>query len=524
MSTAGPQLIRVGTPSCYFLYLREKLGILIRAYQRFEAVGLLFSYKSKGYIFVITDRKFWEDQVLQALEAKAEYNFLDFKKELSPNKDRMKEHINAFGNLERGGCFVFGVENFVPVGIEASDNIIKYITNLAKQHQVPSLDVDPFVIKVNDKSLLCIHVLSGESKPVFIKDRQPLGGQACFKRTGASTAPMSIAEIKDLLSNSQDVYYDQSSLKDVRLEELDLEKIVDLLSSMESPKEFSPKTLSILVDNQVLTPTKEVTVAGWLCFAKDPQSVRQFRNAYIEFQLFKGTMRDTPIRKYEIKGRLSDQIEKAVYTLKEHVWLVPQIHNIKREDVPAYSDIVLREVITNSLVHRDYRKMHQPVKIAMFSNRIEIENPGGLLPGITVDNLIHKRDWRNPLLAELMKKFGLGEMDGQGIDRLYAEILKIKIPPPKITDHHSSFKIMLSAPKKYEEYSAEEKRLTLIILAVLKENVDNESVRGCLGISAEKASTLIKAMVEENVFEAISASRKYAKYALTKKYRERIFG
>jgi predicted HTH transcriptional regulator len=148
---------------------------------------------------LLNDRSYWNELVSEALLNKAEYNFLDFKFKLSEKNDRLKEHINAFGNLERGGCFVFGVDNYVPQSIEGEwDDIIKKITSIANNSQEPSLNVDVFPIQVQNQALLCIHILSGKTKPVFIKDRAPLGGQACFKRIGSSTVVMSIQEIKDL--------------------------------------------------------------------------------------------------------------------------------------------------------------------------------------------------------------------------------------------------------------------------------------------------------------------------------------
>lgn len=477
---------------------------------------------------MLSDKKFWEQLIREALNSKAEYNYLDFKLDLSNHNERLREHINAFGNLERGGCFVFGVKNFIPVGLqEDSDKIIQKITHLAASSQVPSLQIDAFPLRYEEQQLLCIHILPGASRPVFIKDRAPLGGIGCFKRSGSSTIAMSIQEIKDLLVDAQEIYFDESVVKDSDLGELDFDKITELLPQLKNTDHLSSKNLSILMDTRILTGLKNlphITVAGWLCFAKQPQGKRQFRNAYIEFQVFKGIVRDTPVKKYEIKGNLSSQIEQCIVLLKQNIWLIPEIKGIRREDTKAYSDLILREIITNSLVHRDYRKMHQPVKIAIFDNRIEIENPGGLMPGLTIFNLIHKRDWRNPLLAELMKKFGFGEMDGQGIDRLYAQALAIRLPPPILVDHKNSFTVTLSAPKAYEEFTAEEKRLMIVILVIMQEAIDNESVRNCFGISSGKAGTLIKAMVVEKILQPGSPSRKYAKYIFTELYREKIFG
>lgn len=476
---------------------------------------------------MLDDKTFWKQLIEDALKSKAEYGFLDFKLNLSDKNERLKEHVNAFGNLERGGCFVFGVKEFIPIGLqENSDIIIQKITNLATSSQEPSLHIDAFPLEVHGKQLLCIHILPSASKPVFIKDRAPLGGTACFKRSGSSTIAMSTQEIKDLLINTQEYYYDESIVKDVELNNLNFESFLEILPKQDKSDRWSAKNIAALSDCRILTginKSPHITVAGWLCFANDPQSIRQFRNAYIEFQIFKGTARDIPIKKYDIKGSLPSQIKQSIQLLQQNIWLIPQIEGTIRKDIPAYSETILREVITNSLVHRDYRKMHQPVKISMFDNRIEIENPGGLMPGLTTLNLIHKRDWRNPLLAELMKKFGFGEMDGQGIDRLYAMSISIKVPPPVFIDQQNSFTVILSAPKPYEAFTAQEKRLMIIILVIMQETLDNEHVRNCFGISIGQASTLIKAMMADKVLQPTSPSRKYAKYTLTPQYREKIF-
>ena len=350
---------------------------------------------------------------------------------------------------------------------------------------------------------------------------------SCFKRSGSSTIPMSVQEIKDLLVSDSNDYYDESVAENMPLEALDFKKLSYLLPQVETKNYLSAKNIAVLLEQRVLIKRQDspqITVAGWLCFAKELQEPRQFRNAYIEFQIFQGIARDMPIKKYDIKGSLPQQIEQAVQLLQQNIWVVPKIQGIKREEIPAYSNKALREVVTNSLVHRDYRKMHQPVKISMFSNRIEIENPGSLMPGLTPYNLIHKRDWRNPLLAELMKKFGFGEMDGQGIDRLYAAVLAIKVPPPIFINRDNSFAVILSAPKEFENFTVEEKRLMVIILLIMQDQVDNERVRNCFSISSEKASTLIKAMVVEKILQPSGLSRKYAKYIFTEQYREKIFG
>ena len=86
---------------------------------------------------------------------------------------------------------------------------------------------DTFPLEINKKRLLCIHILPGSSKPVFFKDRVPLGGRACFKRSGLSTISIPILKIKDLLASSQES--DESVVKDVDLEVLEFDTLIDLL-------------------------------------------------------------------------------------------------------------------------------------------------------------------------------------------------------------------------------------------------------------------------------------------------------
>ena len=101
---------------------------------------------------------------------------------------------------------------------------------------------------------------------------------------------------------------------------------------------------------------------------------------------------------------------------------------------------------------------------------------------------------------------------------------KVKVPPPIFINRDNSFAVILSAPKEFENFTVEEKRLMVIILLIMQDQVDNERVRNYFSISSEKASTLIKAMVVEKILQPSGPSRKYAKYIFTEQYREKIFG
>jgi ATP-dependent DNA helicase RecG len=277
--------------------------------------------------------------------------------------------------------------------------------------------------------------------------------------------------------------------------------------------------------NKILIGTQSdyaVSVAGWAVFAHEPQTIRKFRNAATEFQIFRGNTREAPLRKQEFRGPLPQQFESTLTALERNIWVIPKVEGGRRKEVPAYERESLREVVSNALVHRDYRLMHQPVKIALFSDRLEVENPGGLLPGLTPFNLFNSRRWRNPVLAEAMKKTNCAEMDGQGIDRIYAATRRVKIPAAQFIDDGHTFKAVLSAPKHYDDFTPEEKRLSVVVLLITDQKIDNEAVRNAFDIDRARASTLLKSLVEEGIIEPMGKSRKFAAYRLSKEYVRRL--
>lgn len=470
----------------------------------------------------------WQRLVELSFTNKTESINVDFKRDLAEDNERLKEHINGFGNTPGGGLFVFGINrdySFHEILLN-QESIIEKLTSLATDSQVPPLRTISHHIKLSGRDLLAVEVVQSGQLPVFIRSRDPWKNGA-FKRSGSSTLPMSEQEIRGLMVRSQQFSYDSEPVVDAIIEDLNLAALEQSILPFKEAQRFSESNLQILLDNKIIMHIGNgylPTMAGWLMFANNPQKIRSLKNASIEFQLFKDKTRNEPVRSLEIMGTLPQQVSLAIDTLLQHVWKIPKLQGIKREDISSYDKITLREVITNAVVHRDYQQLHQAVKIAMFSDRIEVENPGGLLPGLTTFNLLHKRAWRNENIAALMSKVGLGEMDGQGIDRIYAATHRLKVPAPTLYDENKSFKIVLSAPKEYESYTPEEKRLTVLVLLILEQEIDNESLRHVFNIDSSKASTLLKLLVEEGMLKRTGTSPKFARYRLSEELHKKVSG
>lgn len=473
---------------------------------------------------MLKDKTYWENRLTECITNLLELSDLDFKSFVSHQKDRLKEHINAMGNTPGGGLFVFGVSNFKKVECQESDQFITdHFSNLARDTQEPPLFIQALRLNSSLGYLYAIHVHEGTAKPVFIKNRLPWGNEACFKRTGSQTVSMTSEEIRAALSKDQGHSFDETHLDEVTLDQLDEKKLSESVKGFDASHPHSENSIALLVDLKIATRVSNKvvpTLAGLLVYAKNLEEFRRFSNASIIVQWFGGLNRERAIKNKTIRGSLPVQLEAAYTLLKAEMWFVPKVTGARREDVPAFDERAIREIVANSVIHRDYTRMHQPIKIDIFTNRIEIENPGGLLPGLTPSNIIHRRSWRNPVLANLLSRLGFGEMDGQGIDVVLGIARQLKAPAPFLQDLGQSFKVTLFAPKPFDQFSAEEKRLTVTVLILLDSTVDNESLRHIFEISPERATTLIKSMVDEGILEPTTVSRKFAKYSLTKRFKE----
>ncbi|MDB9445476.1 ATP-binding protein [Anabaena sp. CS-542/02] len=104
------------------------------------------------------------------------------------------------------------------------------------------------------------------------------------------------------------------------------------------------------------------------------------------------------------------------------------IEKVVREEVKMFPKQALRELIANALVHQDFLATGTSVMIEMFSDRIEISNPG--IPPIKVERFIDENRSRNEQLANLMRLFGICEEKGSGIDKVVSAAEMFQLPAP----------------------------------------------------------------------------------------------
>ena len=100
--------------------------------------------------------------------------------------------------------------------------------------------------------------------------------------------------------------------------------------------------------------------------------------------------------------------------------------------VSTYPSTALRELLVNAVLHRSYEST-SPIRFYWFSDRIEIQNPGGLYGAVTRENFPNQNSYRNPVIAEALKVLGFANRFGSGVSRAQTALQRNGNPPAEFT-------------------------------------------------------------------------------------------
>ncbi len=177
----------------------------------------------------------------------------------------------------------------------------------------------------------------------------------------------------------------------------------------------------------------------------------------------------------------------------------------------------MREALLNAVTHRDYTFISQSVFIKASPESFSIESPGGLPPGVTLENILHKQNWRNRCIAETFEKAGLVERSGQGMDDIFEFTIREGKGMPDLS-RSDEYSVCLTIPAQVKdaifilflEKVVNEKQLTLSF----DEIYELEKIRENQPVSNVENR---KKLLDAGVIEQIGKTRG-AKYILSHAY------
>ena len=191
-----------------------------------------------------------------------------------------------------------------------------------------------------------------------------------------------------------------------------------------------------------------------------------------------------------------------------------------RQAVPLFPELAVRELVANALIHQDFSIGGTGPMIEIFEGRIEITNPGS--PLIDVQRLLdHAPRSRNEALARLMRRVGICEERGTGVDKVVSETEYHQLPPPIWERQDGAFRVTLFAPKALRDMDKHEKIHACYLHACLRyvnrEPVTNTSLRDRFGVETGNAaivSRIIRDAIEAGMIKPFEEgqAKKAARY------------
>ena len=148
------------------------------------------------------------------------------------------------------------------------------------------------------------------------------------------------------------------------------------------------------------------------------------------------------------------------FKIHDEIWSVINARNLRipfqegffQREIFAFSEKPVREALLNAVTHRDYTLGTRSIFINATPLEFVIESPGGFLPGITPENVLYKREWRNRCIAETFERAGLVERSGQGMDDIFETTIREGKGLPDLFES-DDFSVRLKIPAQVKEAS-----------------------------------------------------------------------
>jgi ATP-dependent DNA helicase RecG len=383
---------------------------------------------------------------LIALIARDEEVSVEFKQEEERQND-LAEVLGAMAN-SRGGWLLVGVDdNGQILGVSRPKTIIDRLNSAATSVE-PSLlgRVDVAAVTTSsNKTVVVAHVPDGLTAIHAVSGVYRM-------RVGSYNKILTFDQARAMAFRRGILHFEQSPLLDLRLEDLQEEAIQNYLKRR--LRDYSPEIYSQLSRFEILRnlgcAVEEQgqplpTVLGSLFFSAAPDFY--VPGSQIIAARFAGTTSERILDRATIRGTLPQIVEAAANFVEKNVRHRLELphkpgESLASQELPEYPVEAYREIIVNLVAHRDYYSA-VPSHLMIFEDRLVAENPGGLLPGLSLKLIENYHRPRNPRLVEMLHTLGYVERFGSGIRRMRSAMQEAGLPEPVFEADENYFRVTL---------------------------------------------------------------------------------
>ncbi len=346
-----------------------------------------------------------------------EFKQIEFKgnRPTSPRRDELADEMAAFANAS-GGILLCGVtdegriQRMSPEQVAAVDRLLVEIsTDVVK----PALRINVHHRELDGDAFVLVEVPRGDT--VYERDGR------VFIRVGATKRRLDGDERLRLVQNraqSRYLWFDKQIVPNTGFETLS-ERLWEPLLSVAGADEPRRGLMNLRLLAQDEAGVHRATVAGVLLCTQSPQE--WLPQAVIAATHYRGQDRASgQLDAQEIIGPLPLQIADAVKFVARNMRVAAR-KLPEREDVPQYSTAAVFEAVVNAVAHRDYSISSRRIRLSMFRGHLEIDSPGQLPNGMTIEGMETSQATRNEVIASVFGRIPVGEVPGAGHRRYLME-------------------------------------------------------------------------------------------------------
>ena len=373
------------------------------------------------------------EEILRQPEGKT----LEFKRDLSSPAPALRTLV-AFANTA-GGRLILGVadRSRAGAGVKAPLDLEERIANLVADSIEPRLLPEIEIVPWRKTHVVVVTVHPSALRPHHVRAEGPARGT--YVRLGSTNRAADAALIDELGRRIGAQGFDEEPMADLDSEAIDFGALSQCFAEHRALRRKDLETLGLVRRHEGrIVPT----AGGILLFGRE--RLARFPDAWLQVGRFAGTDRTDLADRAELTSYPVLAIEQAIGFVERNTRLGMTVGRVRRHDLPAVPPAALREALVNAVVHADYAQRGAPIRVAVFDDRIEVENQGILLAGLTIDEM---RDGvsrvRNRVLARVFKELGLIEQWGTGVQRMFAACAAAGLPAPELAELGFRFRVTI---------------------------------------------------------------------------------
>lgn len=440
---------------------------------------------------------------IKLLVATGEGYNAEFKVSVPSKVKELTEEVCAFANAA-GGVLLIGVTDTNQVVGVTIDNAKRSAIQNSLGEITPHLNCSLSLVDVEGKTIGVIEVPSGANKPYVLSG-------AIYVRIGPNTQKLTTAEqMRDFFLQSERIYFDE-----VPCTGFEPSTMVDtgFIPVFKAEAHIS----SAVPDEQVFRNLKlynnhhTFKNGAVLFFGKQPEAF--IDKAIARCIAFQGTDKRYIIDDKAFGGNLYNQYQQVLNWLRGKLNVRYDIEGQgsgPRKEIWEIPETVFKEVLINSLAHRDYYDKGGVINIEVFDDRVEISNPGGLVSAIPESEFGKRSHSRNPLIFGLFARMHLVEQVGSGVGRI-KDLMKDAGLPEPVFQKEGIFTVHLSRSPKTSEKTSEKLsgKTSENILQLIRQNsqVTIEEMAQQLGKTTRAIEMQIKKLKHQKVIDRVGPDK-----------------